>query len=159
MFGASSIEAQQNSACQTDRTISTLVGAGLGAAIGAIPATIVHRHDQTSSHRIVAGSVVAGALIGFVASSRDRPCANSRDASRVADAVVAGRAAHARRGALAGALIGGAVGGTFYQTGCTNEPCHERATRTNLMLFSAGEGLLAGGILGSLVGWAWPAGR
>jgi len=28
-----------------------------------------------------------------------------------------------------------------------------------VMLFSAGEGAIAGGLLGSLIGWAWPSGR
>jgi hypothetical protein len=84
------------------------------------------------------------------------------DSSRLADAVVATRSGHARHGALAGALIGGvlgAVGGTLYNVGCGRDPCDANRARVNVMLFSAGEGALAGGILGSLIGWAWPAGR
>lgn len=155
-------DAQASGACRTDRTLSTLVGAGLGGAASAIPATIVHRHDQASSHRIVAVSISAGALIGFVAAGRDHPCLSRMDSSRLADAVVATRSGHARHGALAGAVIGGvlgAVGGTFYNVGCGRDPCDATRTRVNIMLFSAGEGALAGGILGSLIGWAWPAGR
>jgi hypothetical protein len=159
---SSRADAQPSDACRTDRTLSTLVGAGLGGAAGAIPATIVHRHDQASSHRIVAVSISAGALIGFVAAGRDHPCLSRMDSSRLADAVVATRSGHARHGALAGAVIGGvlgAVGGTFYNVGCGRDPCDATRTRVNIMLFSAGEGALAGGILGSLIGWAWPAGR
>jgi hypothetical protein len=53
----------------------------------------------------------------------------------------------------------GAVGGTLYNVGCGRDPCDANRARVNVMLFSAGEGALAGGILGSLIGWAWPAGR
>jgi hypothetical protein len=154
--------AQSSSACNTDRTLSTLVGAGLGGAAGAIPATIVHRHDQTSSHRIVTVSISAGAVIGFIAAGRDHPCMSRPDSSPIADAVVATRSRHAGHGALAGVVIGGvlgAVGGTLYNVGCARDPCHANRTRAGLMLFSAGEGALAGGLLGSLIGWAWPAGR
>jgi len=139
-----------------------LVGAGLGAAVAAIPATIVHRHDQPSSHRIVAVSISTGALIGFLAAGRDHPCAARADSSQIADPVVAGRSRHAGRGAVAGAIIGavlGAVGGTFYNIGCTHDPCHATRARVSVMLFSAGEGAAAGGLLGSLIGWAWPTGR
>lgn len=156
------VEAQLSGACSTDRTFSTLVGAGLGGAAGAIPATIVHRHDQVSSHRIVAGSIAVGALIGFVAAGHDRPCLSHTDSSHVADAVVARRSGHAGHGALAGAVIGvvlGAAGGTLYNVGCTRDPCNANSTRAHLMVFSAGEGALAGGILGGLIGWAWPVGR
>jgi hypothetical protein len=155
------VEAQARATCHTDRAVWTVVGAGLGAAAGAIPATIVHRHDQVSSHRIVAGSIAAGALVGFVAAGRDRPCVSRTDSSQVADAVVARRSSRAGRGALSGVVIGGilgAVGGTFYNVGCERDPCHENRTRVNLILFSAGEGALAGGILGGLIGWAWPMG-
>jgi hypothetical protein len=154
------VAAQSSGPCGTDRTMSTLVGAGLGGAVAAIPATIVHRHDQTSSHLIVAVSIPAGALIGFVAAGRDRPCLSGTESPHVADAVVAKRSAHARHGGLAGVVSGavlGAAGGTLYSVGCEREPCN--ATRANLMLFSAGEGALAGGILGGLIGWAWPVGR
>jgi len=155
-------QAQVSGQCRTDRTLSTLVGAGLGAAVGAIPATIVHRHDQASSHRIVVVSVAGGALIGFVASGRDRPCASRADSSHAANGVVEARSGHASHGALAGAVIGGvigAVGGSFYNAGCDGGSCDANRTRVNLMLFSAGEGALAGGILGSLIGWAWPVRR
>lgn len=118
-------EAQVSGTCRTDRIVSTIVGAGLGAAAGAIPATIVHRHDQRSSHRIVIGSVTAGALIGFVASGRDRSCSRG-DSSHLGETVVGKRSAHAKRGALIGGGVGGAV---------------------------------AAGILGSLIGWAWPMRR
>jgi hypothetical protein len=158
--------AQVEHACATDRAISTLVGAGLGAAAAAIPATIVHRHDQTSSHRIVLLSVSAGALAGFLATGRDQPCAShadsSADAPQLANAVVSRRSAHASHGAVAGAVIGGllgAVGSTLYHVGCDRDPCSLARSRFNLMLFSAGEGAAAGGILGGLIGWAWPAGR
>ena len=155
--------AQGVSTCNTDRTISTIVGAGLGAAAAAIPATIVHRHDQTSSHRIVAFSISTGALIGFLAAGRDHPCTTRTDSARLtADSVIAGRSHHAGRGAVAGALIGGvlgAVGGTFYNVGCVNDPCHATRARVGVMLFSASEGAVAGGLLGSLVGWALPSGR
>jgi hypothetical protein len=158
--------AQSGTACATDRTISTLVGAGLGAAAAAIPATVVHRHDQTSSHRIVALSVSAGALVGFFAAGRDHPCAPHRDSSanspQLASAFVARRSTHATRGAITGAVIGGvlgAVGSTLYHVGCERDPCGASRGRFNLLLFSAGEGAAAGGLLGSLIGWAWPAGR
>ena len=154
--------AQAIEQCSTDRTVSTLVGAGLGLAAGAIPATVVHRHDQTSSHRIVVGSLAVGAVIGFVAAGHDRPCALHADSSRIADAVIAGRSEHAMRGALTGIVIGGVVGaagGTLYNVGCEQDPCHANRARAALMLFSAGEGAIAGGILGSLIGWAWPVGR
>ena len=159
---AHAVPAQVSGACATDRTVSALVGAGLGAAAGAIPATIVHRHDQTSSHRIVAVSISAGALIGFVAAGRDRPCAARPDSSRPAAGVMTGRSRHARRGAIAGALAGGvlgAVGGTLYDIGCRDGPCNETRMRAGIMLFSAGEGAVAFGLLGSLIGWAWPMGR
>ena len=163
VVGPRRVDAQQPGAtCGTDRTVSTLVGAGLGGVVAAIPATIVHRHDQTSSHRIVAVSISAGALIGFVAAGRDRPCTSPRNPSPGADGVTASRSSHAGHGALVGAVIGGvvgAVGGTFYNLGCERDPCHGSVTRVNVMLFSAGEGALAGGILGSLIGWAWPTGR
>jgi hypothetical protein len=151
----------QSGRCGTDRALSTLVGAGLGAAAGAIPATVVHRHDQTSSHRIVVVSISAGAVIGFVAAGRDHPCLPGSDSS-LADIVVASRSRHARHGALVGAIIGGVVGaagGTLYNIGCEQDPCNATRTRAGLMLFSAGEGALAGGLLGTLIGWAWPAGR
>jgi hypothetical protein len=153
--------AQGTGTCGTDRTLSTLVGAGLGAAAGAIPATIVHRHDQTSSHRIVVASISAGALIGFAAAGRDRPC-TSRSDSVAGDVVIATRSRHAGRGALVGAIIGsvvGAAGSTLYNIGCERDPCDATRARVGVMLFSAGEGALAGGILGTLIGWAWPAGR
>ena len=156
------VEAQASGMCRTDRVVSTLVGAGLGAAAGAIPATIVHRHDQTSSHRIVIGSIAAGTLIGFVAAGRDRPCISRADAPPLAGGGVAGRAAHARHGVLVGSLTGavvGAAGGTLYGIGCAEGPCNENATRAKFMLFSAGEGAVAGGLLGSLIGWAWPIKR
>jgi len=151
--------AQSDGACVTDRGISTVVGAGLGAAATAIPATIVHRHDQTTSHRIVIIGVSGGALIGFLAAGRDHPCASHADSSH-ANAIVVGRSRHAARGALAGALIGGvlgAVGGTFYDVGCTRDPCNVNRTRAGLMLFTAAEGAIAGGLLGGLIGWVWPA--
>lgn len=102
--------AQASGACSTDRTLSTLVGAGLGGAAGAIPATIVHRHDQASSHRVVAVSISAGALIGFIAAGRDHPCVSRPDSSQLADAVVVARSGHAGHDALAGAAIGGVLG-------------------------------------------------
>jgi hypothetical protein len=145
-----------------DRTVSTLVGAGLGAAAAAIPATIVHRHDQTSSHRIVAVSISAGAVIGFVAAGRDHPCAVRADSSPSTDRVIAGRSSHATRGAVAGGLIGGvlgAVGGTLYNIGCTRDPCNASQERAGIMAFSAAEGAVAIGLLGGLIGWAWPTGR
>jgi hypothetical protein len=152
--------AQTSGACAADRTVSTLVGAGLGAAAAAIPATIVHRHDQTTSHRIVAVSISTGALIGLGAASRDHPCTAQEDSSQPANRVMTGRSSHARRGAVAGALIGGVlgtIGGTLYNIGCSHEPCTRE--RAGVMLFSAGEGAVAVGLFGSLVGWAWPIGR
>lgn len=154
--------AQVSSACATDRTVSTLVGAGLGAAAAAIPATIVHRHDQSSSHRIVVVSISTGALIGFLAASRDHPCAVPSGSPHLADSVIAGRSSHAGRGAIAGALVGGALGafgGTLYNIGCTSDPCHPTRERAGFMLFSAAEGAVAGGLLGTLIGWAWPIGK
>lgn len=155
--------AQTAAACRGDRVISTLVGAGLGASAAAIPATILHRHDQTSSHRLVAGSIVVGGLIGFLGGGRDQPCAERSDsASRAGSSVITGRTAHARRGALAGALIGGVlgtIGGSLYQTGCVRDPCNKLSGRVGIMLFSAGEGAAAGGLLGGLIGWAWPVSR
>jgi hypothetical protein len=153
-------EAQLNKQCSTDRTVSMLVGAGLGLAAGAIPATIVHRHDQSSSHRIVAGSVAGGALIGLLAASRDRPCVLRADSLHIADAVIASRSGHAKRGALTGVVIGGVVGAAgsaFLNVGCERDPCN--GSRAPLTLFLGGEGAVAGGILGSLIGWAWPVGR
>ena len=155
-------EAQQSHACRVDRAVSTLVGAGLGAAVSAIPATVVHRRDQTGSHLIVIGSIGAGAAIGFVAGGRDVPCASRGESTHVANAVVAQRSARAGRGALVGGALGavlGAAGSTLISTGCIREPCHENATRVRLTLFIAGEGALAGGLLGGLIGWALPAGR
>lgn len=152
------LDAQATGSCRTDRTVSTLVGSGLGLAAAAIPATVIHRHDQTSSHRIVIGSAAAGAVIGFVAAGRDRPC-NSSDESSVGRPIVTERSTRAGRGILVGGAIGGvlgAVGSTFFHTGCTREPCHERL---NMALFLAGEGAAAGGILGGLLGWAWPVRR
>ena len=154
--------AQPGDACRTDRTWSTIVGAGLGGAAAAIPATIVHRHDQTSSHRIVAVSVSTGALIGFVAAGRDHPCMSRMDSSLRADSVVERRSGHAGRGFVTGAVIGGvlgAVGSTQLNIGCEQDPCHPTLGRISVTAFLAGEGALAGGILGSLIGWAWPAGR
>lgn len=156
------VGAQSSRACSGDGAISTLVGAGLGAAFGAIPATIVHRHDQTSSHRIVAVSISTGALIGFFAAGRDHPCVTRADSSHLADPVLAGRSSHAARGAVVGALIGGVLGGvgsTFYSVGCGLDPCDMMHTRIGLAVFSAAEGAAAGGLLGTLVGWAWPARR
>ena len=154
--------AQAGDACRTDRTWSTIVGAGLGAAAAAIPATIVHRHDQTSSHRIVAISVSTGALIGFVAAGRDHPCMSRMDSSLRADSVVERRSGHAGRGFVTGAVIGGvlgAVGSTQFNIGCEQDPCHPTLGRIGVTAVLAGEGALAGGIVGSLIGWAWPAGR
>lgn len=156
---AGPVEAQSTQQCDTDRRLSTLVGAGIGAAVGAIPATIVHRHDQTSSHAIVAVSIGTGALTGFLAAGRDRPCLPTTESPHLAEAVMAARSRHAWHGAFAGAVTGsvaGAVGGTFYNVGCEGS-CN--GTRAGLMLFSAGEGAIAGGILGGLIGWAWPVGR
>ena len=156
------VVAQPGSSCTKDRTVSTLVGAGLGAAVGAIPATIVHRHDQTSSHRILAVSISAGALIGFLAAGRDYPCVAQADSSHLADPVIAGRSSHAGRGAVAGALIGGvlgAVGSTFYNIGCGRDPCDMTRARVGVTVFSAAEGAAAGALLGGLLGWAWPTNR
>jgi hypothetical protein len=156
------VAAQLISDCSTDREVSTLVGAGLGAAGGAIPATIVHRHDQASSHRILAVSISAGAVIGFVAAGRDHPCTSHADSLHVGDVVVARRSGHAQRGALVGAVIGGVVGAagsTLLNTGCTRDPCDANRTRVVVTVAFVGEGALAGGILGSLIGWAWPVGR
>ena len=153
-----SVEAQ----CGADRTMSTLVGAGLGAAAGAIPATIVHRHDQTSSHRIVAVSVSSGALIGLLAAGRDRPCISRMDSLHLGNDVMSHRSTHAWHGALAGAATGavlGAVGGTFYNIGCERDPCNAIAGRIGIVALSAGEGAVAFGLLGSLIGWAWPVRR
>lgn len=147
--------------CATSRTISTIVGAGLGGSIAAIPATIIHRHDQTSSHRIVAVSVSAGAIIGFIGAGRDQPCASRSDSLHLTTGMVARRSSHAGRGAIAGAVVGGivgAVGGTFYNIGCGRDPCNATRARVNVIVFSAAEGAAAGGILGSLIGWAWPTG-
>lgn len=154
--------AQASGACTSDRTVSTLVGAGIGAAAAAIPATIVHRHDQTSSHRIVAVSVSAGALIGFFAAGRDHPCASADSSRHASDPIMVGRSSHAKHGAVAGAIIGGvlgAVGGSFFNVGCTNDPCSVTRERAGIMVFSAAEGAVAGGVLGSLIGWAWPVHR
>src|SRR5690349_331811 len=137
-----SVRAQAAGGCAMDRTVSTLVGAGLGAAAAAIPATIVHRHDQTSSHRIVAVSISAGAVIGFVAAGRDHPCVTRADSSASTDRVLAGRSSHARRGAVAGALIGGmlgAAGGTLYNLGCAGDPCNASTQRIGVMALSAAE--------------------
>jgi len=156
------VGAQSSEACATDRTVSTLVGAGLGAAVAAIPATVIHRHDQTSSHRIVVLSVSTGALIGFLGAGRDHPCAVHADSSRPADAVIAGRSSHARRGAVVGAIVGGvlgAVGSTYYNVGCTRDPRNVTRMRIEIGAFSAGEGASAGGLLGGLIGWAWHVGR
>jgi hypothetical protein len=150
LASATVANAQSNEACRRDRTISTVVGAGLGGVVAAIPATIVHRHDQTSSHRIVAVSVSAGALIGFVAAGRDRPCLIPADTSRHDERVLSSRSRHAQRGALIGILTGtvvGASGGTFY----------DARNPAGAILFSAGEGAIAGGVLGSLIGWVMPA--
>ncbi len=154
--------AQPGDDCRTDRTWSTLVGAGLGAAAAAIPATIVHRHDQTTSHLIVAASVSAGALIGFVAAGRDHPCTSRMDAAHLTDSIVHQRSGHAGRGFVTGAVIGGvfgALGSTQLNVGCELDPCHPVLGRVGATALFAGEGALAGGILGSLIGWAWPAGR
>ena len=156
------VEAQSGDACNTDRTWSTVVGAGLGAAAAAIPATIVHRHDQTSSHRIVAVSVSAGALIGFVAAGRDHPCTSRLDSSHLTDSIVQQRSGHAGRGFVTGAAIGGvlgALGSTQLNIGCEEDPCHPVLGRVGATALFAGEGALVGVILGSLIGWAWPAGR
>lgn len=154
--------ARTGDGCATSRTISTIVGAGLGGAVAAIPATIIHRHDQTSSHRIVAVSVSTGAIIGFIAAGRDQPCASRADSLQPTTALVAGRSSHAGRGAVAGAVVGGilgAVGSTFYNIGCGRDPCNAIRARVNVIVFSAAEGATAGGILGSLIGWAWPTRR
>ena len=156
------VEAQSGDACRTDRTWSTVVGAGLGAAAAAIPATIVHRHDQTSSHRIVAVSVSAGALIGFVAAGRDHPCTSRMDPSHLTDSIVQQRSGHAGRGFVTGAVIGGvlgALGSTQLNIGCEQDPCHPVLGRASATALFAGEGALAVGILGGLIGWAWPTGR
>ena len=154
------IPAQVGGACAKDRVVSTLVGAALGAAAGAIPATVVHRHDQTSSHRIVALSISTGAFVGFIAAGRDRPCASLSDSLRLSDPVITGRSRHASQGAIVGAVIGaalGAVGGTLYNIGCERGSC--TATHAGVILFSASEGAGVGGLLGGLIGWAWPIPR
>jgi hypothetical protein len=160
---APSLHAQSRGACGTDRLVSTLVGAGLGGAVAAIPATVVHRHDQATSHRIVAVSISGGALVGFLAANRDHPCAPRADSSSTAGVVVATRSSHALRGAVAGVLVGGvlgAVGSTFYTVGCDlDRPCDAYRTRLGLTIFSAAEGAAACGLLGGLMGWAWPVHR
>jgi hypothetical protein len=158
------VEAQPRGTCRADRAVSTPVRAGLSAAAGAIPATVVRRYDQVSSHVIVTAPMAPAALIGFVAAGRDRPCVSRTDSFQVADSVAAVRAGRARRGALAGVVIGaalGAVGSTLYNVDvdCAPGPCRATRGRASLMLFSAGGGALAGGILGGLIGWAWPMGR
>ena len=155
-----SLGARAASGCSADRTVSTLVGAGIGAAAAAIPATIVHRHDQSTSHRIVAISITAGAIVGFLAANRDRPCATRSDSSSAGNTILASRSEHSQRGALVGVAIGAvlaAVGSRLYPVGCDlDRPCNSNGTRLGLTLFSAGEGAIAGGLLGSLIGWAWP---
>jgi hypothetical protein len=149
----------QTGTCGTDRAVSTLAGAGLGGVVAAIPATIIHRHDQATSHRIVGVSITGGAIIGFLAANRDHPCLIRPDSSHVGDAVVPTRSGHAGRGAMAGIVVGGvlgALGGTLYNVGCVRDPCNATAVRVGVMLFSASEGALAGGLVGGLIGWAWP---
>src|SRR5262249_18724391 len=154
---------QSSGHCGTDRTVSTLVGAGLGAAVGAIPATIVHNRNETASHRILAISIATGALTGFAAASRDRPCLPGSDSPRLRDAVLAKRSGHAWRGGLAGFVSGavvGAAGSALYtvDADCIPGPCRT-SPRTRITLLSAAEGAVAGGLLGSLIGWAWPVRR
>jgi len=70
------------------------------------------------------------------------------------------RSRHARRGAVTGAVIGsvlGAVGGSLYETGCARDPCNATRQRVGLVALSAAEGAVLVGLLGGLVGWAWPA--
>lgn len=155
--------AQSRASCAMDRFASTLTGAGLGGVVVAVPATVVHRHDQTSSHRMVAGAISAGAVIGFLSSGRDQPCLGHSDSSHVRADVFSIRAAHARRGSIAGVIVGGvlgAVGSTFYNVGCDDSSgCDAKSTRVGITIFSVGEGAIAGAIVGSLIGWVWPAGR
>ena len=158
------VAAQSPGACTTDRTVSTLVGAGLGLAAAAIPATVVHRHNPTSSHHIVELSVSGGALLGFFAAGRDHPWASHAESAPVEGQrdVLAGRSTHAGKGAIIGAAIGGvvgALGGSLYDGGRTLDHCRVTHTRISLMLLTAGEGAAAGGLLGGLIGWAVPAGR
>ena len=75
---------------------------------------------------------------------------------------MAGRSRLAGRGGRAGALIGaalGTVGGTLYNIGCAGDRCNATRARAEVMLFSAGEGAIAGGLLGSMIGWAWPSAK
>jgi hypothetical protein len=65
----------QATACSADRTISTLVGAGLGAAAAAIPATIVHRQrtlDSLGNSRDHHGgcAVLQGPILGTTGGER-----------------------------------------------------------------------------------------
>ncbi len=137
------------SECHTFRAASTVVGAGLGAAVGAIPATVVHRHDKQSSHTIMAISVSGGALTGLLLSARGHPCTSPASASStpaLPDPVVARREDHAWKGALSGAVVGGilgAAGGTMLGG-------------NGAAVYLGVAGGFGGGILGSLVGWAWP---
>ncbi len=148
------------SECRTYRAASTVAGIGLGAALGAVPATIVHRHDQRASHAIMAVSISGGALVGFIGSGRGHPCAApASNGPRVPDPVFAARESHSWKGALVGAVAGGllgAYGGSQLNIGCTRDPCDEASQRRLAIAGSAGVGALAGGVLGSLVGWAWP---
>jgi hypothetical protein len=149
-----------SNACISQRVISTLVGAGLGAAVAAAPATIAHRHDQTTSYRILIGSVAIGTAVGFVAGGHDASCTTRSD-STLSTPTATPRAHHAASGAIAGAIVGGvagAVGGTFYQLGCY-QSCNATRQRAGVMLFSAAEGAAAGSLLGGLIGWAWPRGH
>ena len=84
------------------------------------------------------------------------------DSSQRADSVVERRSGHAGRGFVTGAVIGGvlgAVASSQFNLGCEQDPCHPVLGRIGVTVAFAGEGALAGGILGSLIGWAWPAGR
>jgi hypothetical protein len=158
---AAPLAAQPSSPCSTDRVTSTLVGAGLGAAVAAIPATIAHRHDQNTSHRIVGLSVSAGAVLGLIEANRDRPCTAHRDSLHAATAVLDARSNHARIGGVTGSVLGGVagiVGSTYLNVGC-GDNVRSCNARRNIAILMAGEGALAGGLLGALIGWAWPAGR
>lgn len=151
----------QSAQCATDLTVSTLVGAGLGGVVAAIPATIVHRHDQNTSHRIVEVSIPAGAVVGFMLAKRDRPCASPPDSVRVAEAVLTRRSSHAGTGALIGGIMGGiagAVGSTFLNVGCGDRGSCS-GSHLEIGIAMAGLGGISGGILGGLIGWAVPAGR
>ena len=144
-------------ACAVDRLISAGIGVGLGAALGAIPATARNKYHESGGQFLLLTSMAAGGVLGAWWANRDRECAG--------DSATTTMTTHWRRastGSMVGAAVGaaaGAIGGSLIPRGCVAVAEGGRSSCDSgsawLIAFVAGLGAVAFGLLGAMIGWVW----